>query len=585
MSLIGSISLTNKEGVFLGEVSLSNLNLDPEQIVYSLDGINMSGLNLGDGLQQVLDELVTVGNPNIQLTSNSLYVNDNQQSIQSAIDTATQADVIYVSAGSYGERLLINNKTNIAIQAPDVGNTICEVLDGVVINGTSELIRITNLQIEPSPTLPSTITGVGRHYFKGVVFQGFDTNTHLIEIGKLSTQFMTFIDCSFDEYCTISISSQLAAPLYFINCNFGNCSITYGNLSPLLVIMSNCAGLKGYPLSSNATLLGVNVLVSGQSQVNTYDLKTTLINGSAYPPTSSGLSATNQAVKLIPYCTATNNELNCEATFNYDDSTNKLSVEGIGASDIQTTTLSANTITASYLESVLEINGEAYPPPSSGVSVDPQVEECIPFCSAVNNELTTHPQFQFSSASQTLYLLDNTASIYVNKIENLKNIIFENGTNTINSTNEVLTTDGAQGFKLTPVGGEFSNYNVLYLDGQQTIKTGANIDMVVIPSTFGKIASLGLMWSGIFNFSTSTSSTNLTITLTDKGITKTYTQALSRNGHHQISFNMWQASNGQFDIDATVNFAVSSGSISTDTSDYYSLQVYNIKNFASGIPV
>jgi hypothetical protein len=48
---------------------------------------------------------------------------------------------------------------------------------------------------------------------------------------------------------------------------------------------------------------------------------------------------------------------------------------------------------------------------------------------------------------------------------------------------------------------------------------------------------------------------------------------------------MWQASNGQFDIDATINFAVSAGTISTDTSDYYSLQVYNIKNFASGTPV
>ena len=57
MSLVGAVSLTNKEeGLFLGSVNLDNLNVDPNQLVYSTDGINMSGLNISSGLQQVLND-------------------------------------------------------------------------------------------------------------------------------------------------------------------------------------------------------------------------------------------------------------------------------------------------------------------------------------------------------------------------------------------------------------------------------------------------------------------------------------------------------------------------------------------------
>lgn len=45
MSLIGAISLTDKEGVFLGSVNIDNLNLEPNQIVYSNDGVNLDGSN------------------------------------------------------------------------------------------------------------------------------------------------------------------------------------------------------------------------------------------------------------------------------------------------------------------------------------------------------------------------------------------------------------------------------------------------------------------------------------------------------------------------------------------------------------
>jgi hypothetical protein len=274
MSLVGSISLSNNDnGLYLGKVNIDNLNVSADQLLYSVDGVNISGLNLGNGLEKVDDELKTIGNPDIQLTSNSIYVNDNVSSINTAIENAEQADVIYVSSGSYsesGQRLYFYNKYNIALKCPDVGNTITEVLNGLDVTGTSELIRISNLQIEENKTnASSVIEGTGRYYFKNVTFTGTITSTHTIELGQNVTKFITFMNCEWDEYCDMYISAQLFSQIYFINCNFGNCNITYNNISPLLVIMSNCAGLKAMPTSVQATLIGVNVLTTGVSHLDT----------------------------------------------------------------------------------------------------------------------------------------------------------------------------------------------------------------------------------------------------------------------------------------------------------------------------
>ncbi|NBR16224.1 MAG: hypothetical protein EBU01_16840, partial [Crocinitomicaceae bacterium] len=42
-TIIGDVSLTNKSGVFLGEVNLSNLNTDSDAVLYSANGISMKG--------------------------------------------------------------------------------------------------------------------------------------------------------------------------------------------------------------------------------------------------------------------------------------------------------------------------------------------------------------------------------------------------------------------------------------------------------------------------------------------------------------------------------------------------------------
>ena len=216
---------------------------------------------IGTGLNVTDNTLTTVGNPNIQLVANSLFSNENIVTIQSQINSASQADVIYISAGSYSENIIINNKYNIALQSPFVGNTICQVT-GLTVSGTSELIRIANLQIFGSE---SNLQGVGRNYFSRCTWQGSAGTPHTINIGAGVSKYLTFENCEFDQYCTINVSAFFGNVLYLINCNFGGAVLNLNQTSATQVIINNCAGHISFPV--NATLIGMNVLaVTGESR-------------------------------------------------------------------------------------------------------------------------------------------------------------------------------------------------------------------------------------------------------------------------------------------------------------------------------
>lgn len=305
MSLVGSVSLTNNQnGIYLGKVAIDNLDISANQLLYSANGIDISGLNISDGLDISSNNIITVGNPEIQLTSNSLYVNDNVSTIQSAINNVSQADTIYISSGSYGESIAITDKYNISLINPSSNNgTICEILNGLNITGTSELIRVSNIQVKGTTSL---LNGVGRNYFNNCNFTGVVGNPQSILIGSGTTKFLTFTDCTFNQYCNISISNTLTAPVYFINCNFGGATINYGNLSPLLVIMSNCAGLLSFPSNLQATLVGLNVLTTGTSRTDTTNINLSQ-NGTISFTNPSYISIDGQSSSaLVNYVIAAN---------------------------------------------------------------------------------------------------------------------------------------------------------------------------------------------------------------------------------------------------------------------------------------
>ena len=277
MSYLGNVGLSNKtDGLYLGLVNLS-LNTSANQLLYSPNGYDISGLNVSDGLNISGTNLSTVGNPNIQLVSNSLFANDNLVSIQSQVNLANQADVVYISSGSYTENLTINNKYNISLNAPE--GSITEILGNFNISGNSELIRLNNIQLQG---LQTNYSGVGRYILNRINHQGQSGLLNVVEI-KDCTKYITFENCDWDQYCTLRVTSTFYSVVYFINCNFGGCSITLQNaISNQQVIFSNCAGFTSFPTSTKCTFIGMNVLTSGESINTATTVKATTIDNSYF---------------------------------------------------------------------------------------------------------------------------------------------------------------------------------------------------------------------------------------------------------------------------------------------------------------
>lgn len=220
-------------------------------------------INARVSADQALQASVTDLNAH-HLHSNSYYANDNVTDIQTQVDAigTSQGNVVFVSSGSYGgSTLTLNNKTNLGIIAPAVGNTICELAGGrgLTISGTSERVRVANLQIEGA----TSITGTkGRHIFQSVQFLGGLT---INGVTDTSSTFMTFTDCEFASQ-NITISNITNCTVYFNRCNFSNVRVLPTNVaSPFLIILSECSGLNSLQtnLTSGVAIVGRTGYSSG----------------------------------------------------------------------------------------------------------------------------------------------------------------------------------------------------------------------------------------------------------------------------------------------------------------------------------
>jgi hypothetical protein len=209
------------------------------------------------------------------LHSNSYYVNDGVSDIQTVHDLEDfgAGDTIFVSSGSYGGATLSLTKQNFAIVCPDVpsGSPICELAEGrgITISGaTCTRIRISNLQVEGNLTITGT---EGRHLFKNVTFLGTVTITN-------TPNFLVFENCDFVG----GISVSGTATVYFNRCNLNGAFITSTKASPLLTILTECAGLAltQTNLASNVAIVGrtgyVNstVVMNSNSANYVYNLAT-----------------------------------------------------------------------------------------------------------------------------------------------------------------------------------------------------------------------------------------------------------------------------------------------------------------------
>ena len=200
------------------------------------------------------------------LYSNSYYVNENVNDIQTVVDAiagGNGAYAIYMSAGSYsGSTLTISDApSGMDIIGPEHPTSahICELVSrGLTISGASTTrVRMNNINIEGALLINGT---QGRHYFKNVIFDS------TVTINNATANFITFEQCSFAG--GISIASNVTATVYFDRCALGNQFITSsrsGAGSPLLTILTECSGVNALQtnLTSNVALVGRTGFNSG----------------------------------------------------------------------------------------------------------------------------------------------------------------------------------------------------------------------------------------------------------------------------------------------------------------------------------
>ena len=211
------------------------------------------------------------------LTSNTLYVNDNINDIQTAVNSAANGTAIYMSAGSFGgSTVTMTGKSNINIICPFGQGTICELASrGMTIDNTNTTISISNLQFGASSNLSANSGKYERCNFTG---------TSTITFGTNSSGFIIVENCDFASTCTVVVDPTFASAIYFINTNFGGCTLSFLQSSATQVIIENCVGLTTFS-PNKATVLAYNALVNGQSQANATNVVTNSlsVNNLVYP--------------------------------------------------------------------------------------------------------------------------------------------------------------------------------------------------------------------------------------------------------------------------------------------------------------
>jgi hypothetical protein len=191
------------------------------------------------------------------LHTNTFYANQGVTDIQGEIDNVgtLEGQVLFATSGSFaGNTLTVNNKVDLAIVAPDIGDTITTLSlgRGLTIDGTSEKIRFANIKVEGTLNITGT---KGRHIFSDCVFQG---GVNIDATTDTSNTFILFHDCDFENQ-NINISNLTNCVVYFDSCNLNNQRIiTTNNASPYNVILLNCITLNSLqtPITSGVVLAG-----------------------------------------------------------------------------------------------------------------------------------------------------------------------------------------------------------------------------------------------------------------------------------------------------------------------------------------
>ena len=144
--------------------------------------------------------------------------------------------------------------------------------------------------------------------------------------------------------------------------------------------------------------------------------------------------------------------------------------------------------------------------------------------------------------------------------------------------NKCLTSDGSNGLKWTPVGGPFSFYNVMYENGQQTVKPNASSIILFEKTDQANILpGLKCLVQFIANFTLSNASDVITFELFNNNdplnpvLLDTMTQSVNRTGvdnHNNIAVNFDFVMPSIYTLSFSI-VATSQHNIKTDVDDFY----------------
>jgi len=342
------------------------------------------------------------------LFSNTLYVNDNVNDIQSAINIATTGNAIYMSAGSYGGSVVsMTNKSNLNIICPYGQGTCTELASGrgININNTNNSIQISNLQIGGSSSLSGNGCKYERCNFTGV---------SVITFGSLTTGFIIAENCDFTSTCVVTVPATFAGVIYFINCNFGGATLNFQQSQAVQVIITNCVGLTTFN-PTKATMLAYSALTNGQSQANATNVNTTnlTVNNLLYPtPTiastvlgynGSSLNWVSQSGGGITNITAGNSNLIVSNPAGPNTTlTVSSNLSGLSSANIATITSTNATVSASPTGSTDVVN--------LGYFNSNTLQQNVEYCNIVTGSSTINSVLNGLTTSSYIYYSAGTDS-------------------------------------------------------------------------------------------------------------------------------------------------------------------------------
>ena len=185
------------------------------------------------------------------------------------------------------------------------------------------------------------------------------------------------------------------------------------------------------------------------------------------------------------------------------------------------------------------------------------------FCDSSTDHFTCDTGLSYDTPSQTLTCPNIGTSFFV-----------IDGQNTAGSVNQVLTTNGVAGLKLTPIGGNLSYFNNFFQSGQMpNITAASTITLFSIANQFGIVPELVTMIKCIFNFYVSSASVlvfNLVVTDSSGTFTaSSYTQRVSSPGTVFMPINFSYTLGPDYDVTFSITVSSSTGLVSTTTNDFY----------------